>query len=60
MKRFFRRCSHAPGALSLEDQAVVDAFRATLAALRNPEPWTPGHGQDVAVRDGPFIERAHP
>ncbi|MFJ5901669.1 hypothetical protein ACIQFZ_41435 [Streptomyces sp. NPDC093064] len=40
--------------------ATFDAFRATLAALRNPEPWTPGHGQDVAVRVGPFIERAHP
>lgn len=30
-----------------------------LAAVRDPEPWTPGHGQDVAVRVGPFIERAH-
>ncbi|AVH61730.1 MULTISPECIES: hypothetical protein [Streptomyces] len=60
MKRFFRRCGHAPGALSPEDQAVVDAFRAMLAARKNPQPWTPGCNQDIAVRVGPFIERAHP
>ncbi|WP_331726534.1 hypothetical protein OG592_44030 (plasmid) [Streptomyces avidinii] len=32
-----------------------------LTALRDPKPWTPGHGhgQNVAVRVGPFIERAH-
>ncbi|MFI6731104.1 hypothetical protein NRF20_01295 [Streptomyces sp. R-74717] len=30
-----------------------------LAAVRDPEPWTPGRAQDVAVRVGPFIERAH-
>ncbi|MFJ8017426.1 hypothetical protein [Streptomyces sp. NPDC096339] len=59
MIRRFRRCGHAPGALTREDQAVVDQFRAMLAAVRSPEPWTPGHGQDVAVRIGPFIERAH-
>ncbi|MDX2521652.1 hypothetical protein PV355_42105 [Streptomyces stelliscabiei] len=58
MKRIFRRCGHAPGALSPEDQAAVDQFRALLAALRDPEPWTPGHGQDIAVRVGPWIERA--
>jgi hypothetical protein len=60
MKRLFRRCGHAPGALSPEDQAAVDAFRAMLAALRDPEPWTPGRCQDVAVQVGPFVERAHP
>lgn len=60
MIRRFRRCGHAPGTLSPEDQAVVDQFRAMLAAVRSPEPWTPGSGQDVAVRIGPFIERAHP
>ncbi|MGR8012265.1 hypothetical protein [Streptomyces hypolithicus] len=43
-----------------EDQAVVDGFRAMLAAVRNPEPWTPGRSLDVAVRIGPFVERAHP
>ncbi|MBZ6093433.1 hypothetical protein KVH02_34795 [Streptomyces olivaceus] len=61
MKRpsLFRRCGNA-GALSPEDQAVVDQLRATLTALRNPEPWTPGSAQDIAVRVGPFIERAHP
>ncbi|MCF3180025.1 hypothetical protein IPZ70_08730 [Streptomyces polychromogenes] len=60
MKRpFFRRCGNA-GPLSPEDQAVADQFRAMLAALRNPQPWTPGHSQDIAVRVGPFIERAHP
>ncbi|WP_225900179.1 hypothetical protein [Streptomyces sp. RLB3-17] len=31
-----------------------------LSALRDPEPWTPGHCQDLAVRVGPFVERAHP
>jgi hypothetical protein len=59
MKRpSFRRCGNA-NALSPEDQAVVDQFRAMLTALRNPTPWTPGHSQDIAVRIGPFIERAH-
>ncbi|MFF4647274.1 hypothetical protein [Streptomyces sp. NPDC001389] len=55
----FRRCGNA-SALSLKDQAVVDQFHATLTALRNPEPWTPGSPRDIAVRVGPFIERAHP
>ncbi|MGW4995437.1 hypothetical protein ACWEQ3_49115 [Streptomyces mirabilis] len=59
MKRLFRRCGHAPGALTPEDQAAVDQFRALLAALRDTEFWTPGAGQDIAVRVGPFIERAH-
>ncbi|MBP5942758.1 hypothetical protein [Streptomyces acidiscabies] len=60
MKRLsFRRCGTAPGALSPEDQAVVDQFRAMLAAVRNPQPWTPGGSQDIAVRVGPFVERAH-
>ncbi|MFJ2736100.1 hypothetical protein [Streptomyces sp. NPDC087317] len=60
MKRpFFRRCGHAPGALSPEDRAVVDQFRAMLTALRNPEPWAPGSARDIAVRVGPFVERAH-
>ncbi|MFF1561015.1 hypothetical protein [Streptomyces sp. NPDC058279] len=59
--RMFRRCGAAPGTpLTAEDQAVVDAFRAMLAAVRTPEPWTPGAGQDIAVQVGPFIERAHP
>ncbi|MFD5398562.1 hypothetical protein ACFWJW_30675 [Streptomyces sp. NPDC127097] len=58
MIRMLRRCGHSPGALTFEDQAVVDAFRAMLAALRSPEPWTPGCGLDIAVRVGPFIERA--
>ncbi|WP_221355392.1 hypothetical protein [Streptomyces beigongshangae] len=60
MIRRFRRCGHALGAISPEDQAVVDQFRAMLTAVRNPQPWTPGRAQDVAVRVGPFIERAHP
>jgi hypothetical protein len=59
IRRVFRRCGHTPGALTPEDQAGVDAFRAMLTALKHPEPWTPGQGQDVAVRVGPFIERAH-
>ncbi|MFZ3562846.1 hypothetical protein ACOKM5_43725 [Streptomyces sp. BH097] len=58
-RRFFRRCSHAPGAISPEDQAVVDQFRALLTALRNPEPWAPGSARDIAVRVGPFVERAY-
>lgn len=60
MKRLFRCCGHAAGALTPEDQAAVDQFRAMLAALPDPEPWTPGHCQDIAVRVGPFVERAHP
>lgn len=59
MIRRFRRCGHAPGTLTPEDQAVVDQFRAMLTALRNPQPWAPGHAQDIAVRIGPFVERAH-
>ncbi|MFJ3762540.1 hypothetical protein [Streptomyces sp. NPDC090080] len=59
MIRRFRRCGHAPGALSPEDQAVVDQLRAMLTALRNPEPWAPGSARDIAVRVGPFIERTH-
>ncbi|MEU3774217.1 hypothetical protein AB0F11_13615 [Streptomyces sp. NPDC032472] len=59
MIRRLRRCGHAPGAISAEDQAVVDQFRAMLAAVRSPQPWTPGSGRDVAVRIGPYIERAH-
>ncbi|MCX4428792.1 hypothetical protein ACIQWL_53145 [Streptomyces mirabilis] len=34
MTRPFRCCGHAPGDLS-PDQAVVDAFRAMLAARKN-------------------------
>ncbi|QIB49523.1 hypothetical protein [Streptomyces aureoverticillatus] len=59
-RRMFCRCGNAPGAPSPEDQAVVDAFRAMLAAVCDPQPWTPGRAQDAAVRVGPFIERAHP
>ncbi|MFE7077260.1 hypothetical protein ACFU96_44965 [Streptomyces sp. NPDC057620] len=60
MKRpFFHRCGHAPRAISPEDQAVVDQCLAMLAALRDPQPWTPGHTADIAVRVGPFVERAH-
>lgn len=57
---FRRRCGNPPVTLTPEDQAVVDAFRAVLAALRTPQPWTPGDGHDIAVRVGPFVERAHP
>ncbi|GAA2330120.1 hypothetical protein Scani_34400 [Streptomyces caniferus] len=60
IRRMLRRCGNAPSALSAEDQAVVDAFRAMLAAVRHPELWTPGCAQDVAVKVGPFIERARP
>ncbi|MFD6478972.1 hypothetical protein ACFWEH_36280 [Streptomyces anulatus] len=57
----FRRCGHALGTISPEDQAVVDQFHAMLTALRNPDPWTPGtsSARDIAVRIGPFVERAH-
>ncbi|MET9077908.1 hypothetical protein ABZX95_38495 [Streptomyces sp. NPDC004232] len=58
MKRLFHRRGNAPGALSPDDQAVIDQFRATLAAVRNPQPWTAGRTQAVAVRVGPFVERA--
>ncbi len=60
IRRMFRRCGHAPGALTPEEQAAVDSFRAMLTALRNPQPWAPGCAQDIAVRIGPFVERAHP
>jgi hypothetical protein len=59
MIRRFRRCSTGPAALTPEDHAVAQ-LRAMLAAVRDPEPWTPGRSQDIAVRVGPFIERAHP
>ncbi|WP_328698536.1 hypothetical protein [Streptomyces sp. NBC_00342] len=63
MKRpAFFRCGLTPSAFTPEDQAAVDTFRAHLAAitaLRDPEPWTPGQDQTIAVRVGPFIERAH-
>ncbi|WP_372412037.1 hypothetical protein [Streptomyces luteireticuli] len=60
MKRLFRRPGRAPGILSPDDQATVDDFRAMLTAVRDPQPWTPGCSQDIAVRVGPFVERAHP
>lgn len=56
----FKRCGHAPGALTPEDAAAIDDFRAMLTALKNPRPWSPGSGADAAVRVGPFIERAYP
>ncbi|KPL26272.1 hypothetical protein JI76_37940 (plasmid) [Streptomyces anulatus] len=62
MIRSFRRCGNAPGTLTPQDQAALDTFRANLAAIaavRDPEPWTPGHCQALAVRVGQFIERAH-
>lgn len=59
MKRLFRRCDHGSCALSPEDQATVDQRHALLAALRDPQPWTPGQSQDIAVQGGPFVERAH-
>ncbi|MFJ6393953.1 hypothetical protein ACIQJT_40980 [Streptomyces sp. NPDC091972] len=59
-RRLFPRCGHAPGATSPEDQAIVDQFRELLAAMRDPQPWTPGCHQDIAVRVGPFLERAQP
>lgn len=39
--------------------AVLKQVLAMLAAVRNPQPWTPGTAQDIAVRVGPFVERAH-
>ncbi|MEU7649922.1 hypothetical protein [Streptomyces huasconensis] len=60
MKRpFVRRCGHAPGTLSPEDQTFIDQFRAMLTALRKPEPGTPGSAQHIAVRIGRLVERAH-
>lgn len=61
MKRLFRRRGN-PATLTPEDRAAVDASRehlAAITALRSPEPWTPGHYQAIAVKVGPFIERAH-
>jgi hypothetical protein len=41
MKRLFRRCGHASGALSLEDQAAVDQFRAAVGLLEHAQPSVP-------------------
>ncbi|WP_030592909.1 hypothetical protein [Streptomyces anulatus] len=60
IRRMFSRCVTTSRAVAPEDQAVVDGFRAMLAAVRNPQPWTPDLAQDIAVRVGTFIERAHP
>lgn len=60
MKPLVRRCGHGSGAFSPEDQAAVDAFRAMLAARKDPQPWIPGCRQDIALKVGPFIERARP
>ncbi|WP_225638161.1 hypothetical protein [Streptomyces solaniscabiei] len=60
--RFLRRRSHTPDTPP-NPHATTDPHQmhlAAIAALRTPQPWTPGHGQDIAVRVGPFIERAHP
>ncbi|MFH9390813.1 hypothetical protein ACIOEY_29075 [Streptomyces albidoflavus] len=62
LRRFRRRRGNAPGPITPEDQAVVDQFHAYLAgraALRNPTPWNPGQAEDIAVRVGPYVERAH-
>ncbi|MFJ7063248.1 hypothetical protein ACIQVA_37260 [Streptomyces microflavus] len=56
----YRRCGQAPGTISPEDQVVIDAFRSMLAALRTPEPWTPGSTHPIAVRVGTAVERARP
>ncbi|MEV5249877.1 hypothetical protein [Streptomyces werraensis] len=58
IRRLFRRS--APDALSPEDQLAAAQFGAMLTAVRNPQPWTPGRAQDIAVLVGPFVERAHP
>ncbi|MFI8287447.1 hypothetical protein ACIF84_30915 [Streptomyces albidoflavus] len=62
LRRFRRRRGNAPGPITPEDQAVIDQFHAYLAgraALRNPTPWNPGQAEDIAVRVGPYVERAH-
>lgn len=38
------------------DQTVVDAFRALLAARKQPGPWQPG--DDVAIEIGGHVARA--
>ncbi|MFJ4972716.1 hypothetical protein [Streptomyces sp. NPDC088755] len=61
IRRMLSRCATTSSTVAPEDQAVVDGFRALRTALRNPEPWTPGTGsaRDIAVRVGPFVERAY-
>ncbi|MFD3920197.1 hypothetical protein [Streptomyces sp. NPDC058595] len=59
IRRMSRLVDHVADALIPKDRAAVDQLRATLSALRSPEPWTPGRTQDIALRVGPFIERAH-
>ncbi|WP_331726585.1 hypothetical protein [Streptomyces uncialis] len=60
IRRMFSHYATTPGTTPPEDQDVIDEFRAMLTAIRNPEPWTPDLAQDIAVRVGPFTERAHP
>ncbi|WP_329564348.1 hypothetical protein OG711_38400 (plasmid) [Streptomyces uncialis] len=55
-----KRCGHAFGTFAPADQAADDELRAMLTARKNPQPWTPGTGDDIAVQVGPFTERAQP
>ncbi|MFG3390618.1 hypothetical protein [Streptomyces rochei] len=60
--RFLRRRGHTPEALAPDQQGTTEPHQmrlAAIAALSTPQPWTPGDGQDIAVRVGPFVERAH-
>ncbi|WP_051856983.1 hypothetical protein [Streptomyces sp. NRRL S-1868] len=57
MIRRFRRSGCGPG--TLPETHTLAELSTALTALRNPQPWTPGTAQDIAVRVGPFIERAH-
>lgn len=54
IRRLRRRCGHAPGVISPEDQAVVDEFRAMLTALRpspgRRAPATPGTSPYASAR----------
>ncbi|MEE1931206.1 hypothetical protein V1J52_24010 [Streptomyces sp. TRM 70351] len=44
IRRMFSRRATTPNTVPPEDQTVHDAFRAMLAAVRAPQPWTPGCG----------------
>ncbi|MCX4581059.1 hypothetical protein OHB41_49805 [Streptomyces sp. NBC_01571] len=59
IRRMLRRLDNTPATGAPAARAVTGDRTAPLAAS-NPQPWTPGCDQDVAIRVGPFIERAHP
>lgn len=42
------------------EEAQAQAYRELVTALQQPRPLEPRTSNDIAVRIGPFVERAHP